>query len=182
TEEDFVWISVGRLIQAKDYPNLLRAFAQIMISGAKVELWIAGYGDAVYEAELRAFAQKLGIEAQVRWLGSRRDIPALLDAADGFVLSSAWEGMPLALGEAMAMRKLVVATDVGGVREMMGDTGGLVRAGDSGLLADTMGRMMVLSDIDKARIGEAARVRVLERFSMEAKAREWEEVYRSVQS
>jgi glycosyltransferase involved in cell wall biosynthesis len=70
---------------------------------------------------VQALAADLG--NSVRWLGLRRDMPALLDAADGFVLSSAWEGMPLAVGEAMAMEKSVVATDVGGVRELMGDTG-----------------------------------------------------------
>ena len=57
----------------------------------------------------------------VRWLGLRRDMPALLDAADAFVSGSAWEGMPLAVGEAMAMAKPVVATDVGGVRELVGE-------------------------------------------------------------
>ena len=193
TKKDFVWITVGRLAPAKDHPNLLRAFALVLEACAEAplwmvgrpldaRLWIVGSGEPSYTNELRALTRQLGITARVRWLGPRRDIAALLDAADGFVLSSAWEGMPLALGEAMAMGKLVVATDVGGVREMMGDTGGLVRAGDSGLLAEMMGRTMALSDKDKARIGSAARARVLERFSMEAKTREWEEVYRSVQS
>ncbi|HEX8812284.1 MAG TPA: glycosyltransferase [Terracidiphilus sp.] len=182
SEQDFIWITVGRLTPAKDYPNLFRAFAQLSSSETKTVLWIAGYGDAAYEGQLRALAQELGIEPRVHWLGPRRDIAALLNAADGFVLSSAWEGMPLALGEAMAMGKLIAATDVGGVREMTGDIGGLVRAGDSGRLAEMMGRTMALGDIDKAQIGNAARARVLERFSMEAKTREWEEVYRSVQS
>ena len=67
----------------------------------------------------------------MRWLGLRRDMPALLDAADGFVSGSAWEGMPLAVGEAMVMEKPIVATDVGGVRELVGDAGAIVEAKDS---------------------------------------------------
>ena len=103
-----------------------------------------------------------------------------LDAADAFVLASAWEGMPLALGEAMAMGKPVVATDVGGVREMTAESNWLVTAGNSNALAEAMARMMALSDTERLKIGEAARARILQRFSMEAKTREWEEIYRSV--
>jgi glycosyltransferase involved in cell wall biosynthesis len=71
----------------------------------------------------------MGLNGALRWLGLRRDVPALLDDADAFVLSSAWEGMPLAIGEAMAMAmdKPVVATNVGGPRERVGDCGVLVR-------------------------------------------------------
>ena len=69
-------------------------------------------------------------------------MPALLDAADGFVLASAWEGMPLAVGEAMAMEKPVVATDVGGVRELVGDAGVIVSAKDPEGLAQAMLELM----------------------------------------
>ena len=65
-------------------------------------------------------------------------MPALLDGADAFVSGSAWEGMPLAVGEAMAMEKPVVATDVGGVRELVGDAGVIVPAKDSEALASAM--------------------------------------------
>jgi len=125
-------------------------------------------------------ARNLGIEDKIRWLGSRQDMVALLDAADAFVLASAWEGMPLALGEAMAMGKPLVATDVGGVREMAAESNWLVPAGNSNALAEAMARMMALSDTERLKIGEAARARILQRFSMEAKTREWEEIYRFV--
>ena len=177
-ENDFVWIAVGRLAPAKDYPNLLRAFALV----PNASLWIVGDGDPAYTEELRILARTLKIEDRVRWLGVRRDVAALLDAADAFVLASAWEGMPLAVGEAMAMAKPVVATDVGGVRQMLGDSETLARAGNPGALAEKMARVMALSDADRLKIGEAARARVLEQFSMAAKAREWEETYRSVLS
>jgi glycosyltransferase involved in cell wall biosynthesis len=180
TEGDFVWIAVGRLAPAKDYPNLLRAFAALQLEQPAVCIWIVGAGEPSYTIELQSLAHNLGIEDKIRWLGSRQDIAALVDAADAFVLASAWEGMPLALGEAMAMAKPVVATHVGGVREMIGDNGSLVPAGNSGALAETMNRMMALSNQDRHQIGNAARTRILTHFSMEAKTREWEEIYRSV--
>jgi glycosyltransferase involved in cell wall biosynthesis len=178
-ENDFVWIAVGRLAPAKDYPNLLHAFFALHTARPAAELWIIGAGEPSYTDELRAMARKLGIENSIRWLGARQDIATLLDAADAYVLASAWEGMPLALGEAMAMAKPIVATDVGGVREMKGEDDGIVAAGNSHILAAAMARIMTLGNSDRLRIGEAARLRILDRFSMEAKTREWEEIYRS---
>jgi glycosyltransferase involved in cell wall biosynthesis len=178
-EDDFVWIAVGRLAPAKDYPNLLHAFSALRLEQPTAKLWIIGAGEPSYTDELQVLARALGIEDRVRWLGARQDVAALLDAADAFVLASAWEGMPLALGEAMAMAKPVVATDVGGVREMAGHTNWLVEAGNSHALAEAMARMMALIVDDRLKIGETARARILENFSMEAKMREWDEIYRS---
>ncbi len=178
--EKFVWLAVGRLAPAKDYPNLLRAFARVRDANGDAELWIAGDGAAEYARELRLQAEGLGLRESVRWLGLRRDVAALLDAADGFVLASAWEGMPLAAGEAMAMEKPVVATDVGGVRELAGDAGELVGAGDSDALAAAMVAIMRMSEDERARMGAAARTRVVERFGIDAKAEEWEQVYRAI--
>jgi len=110
----------------------------------------------------------------------RRDIPALLDAADGFVLSSAWEGMPLVVGEAMAMAKPVVATDVGGVRELVGDSGAKVSAKDSNALGEAMLAMMRRPAAARAELGRKARERILNCFGMDAKAHEWEALYLSV--
>ena len=124
----FVWLSVGRITAAKDPENLLWAFESVCRSCDEVQLWIAGELPA--QADVRsskvpvAMPQSAG--DKIRLLGLRIDIPALLDAADGFVLASAWEGMPLAVGEAMAMEKPIVATDVGGVRELVGETATVV--------------------------------------------------------
>jgi glycosyltransferase involved in cell wall biosynthesis len=107
-------------------------------------------------------------------------MPALLDAADGFVLASAWEGMPLALGEAMAMEKPIVATDVGGVRELVGETGFIVPAKSPEGLAGAMLEAMRRTPQARDSLGRAARERVLAHFSMDAKAGEWEALYRAV--
>ncbi len=179
-ENDFVWIAVGRLAPAKNYPNLLGAFSTLRkVPAAK--LWIVGSGEPAYTDGLKTLARELRIENSIRWLGAQQNVAPLLDAADAFVLASAWEGMPLALGEAMAMAKPVVATDVGGVREMISEDKYLVPAEDSSALAEKMSAIMNLSNADRIQIGAAARTRILTHFSMEAKVQEWEAIYHSVQ-
>jgi len=166
--ESFIWLTAGRIAPAKDIPNLQRAFALVRAAHPATQLWIAGEGEPMAAQE------------NVSWLGLRRDLPALLDAADGFVLGSAWEGMPLVIGEAMTMEKPIVATDVGGVRELVGDAGVLVSAKDSRALADAMIALMEMPADDRRKLGEAARVRIKQGFSMEARAGEWERLYQDV--
>ena len=177
---DFIWLAVGRLAPAKDYPTLLRAFVRICSVHPGAQLWIAGQGIASALAELEDLAKRLGVEPRTRFLGLRRDLPALFDAADAFVLSSAWEGMPLAVGEAMAMQKPVVATDVGGVRELAGECARLVAARDSAALAEAMDAVMREPEEVRQARGRAARMRIETQFSVEARVEEWEEIYRSV--
>jgi glycosyltransferase involved in cell wall biosynthesis len=177
--EGFIWLAAGRLVPAKDYPNLLRALAMLRATHSSVQLWIAGEGTVDAVAALEKLAAELGVDQCVHCLGLRRDLNALLDAADGFVLSSAWEGMPLVLAEAMAMEKAVVATDVGGVRELVGETGALVPARDADALAKEMDAVMRAPEHVRRAQGEAARARILGHFSIDARTAEWEAVYRS---
>jgi glycosyltransferase involved in cell wall biosynthesis len=177
-QEGFVWLAAGRIVPAKDFPNLLRAFTRVRAEIPEARLWIAGEAlDAGSEA-IQAQAAELG--ASVRWLGLRRDMPALLDAADGFVLASAWEGMPLVVGEAMAMEKPVAATDVGGVRELVGEAGVIVPAKNPEALAEAMLEMMRRTDEARGALGRLARERIATHFSIDAKADEWEALYRAV--
>ncbi len=178
--DEFVWFTAGRIVPAKDYPNLLRAFSRVHAAIPVARLWIAGEAVGAEPAAVQTLAAELGLETCVRWLGLRRDVPALLDAADGFVLASAWEGMPLALGEAMAMEKPVVATDVGGVGELVGDSGGIVPARNPDALAEAMLETMRRTNDARGALGRAARERIAARFSIEAKADEWEAYYRAV--
>ena len=177
---DFIWLSAGRLVPAKDYRNLLLAFSNVYAAAPDTQLWIAGNGDAEYAEALQIKAAELGLTPAVHWLGDRRDIPALLDAADGFALASAWEGMPLAIAEAMAMEKPVVATGVGGVGELVEGCGLTVPPRDSSALARAM--LSIMNTPAKARrfLGQSARQRVVEHFNIEQKADEWEALYRNV--
>ena len=180
--DEFVWLAVGRNTAAKDHANLMQAFGQVWREHPQSMLWIAGGSLAGGKKAYGAISMPHGALDHVRRLGVRRDIPALLDAADGFVLSSAWEGMPLAVGEAMAMEKPVVATDVGGVRELIGDCGLVVPAKNVTALAQGMQAVMKQSLQERAAMGRVARERIVNSFSMDARADEWEAVYRSALS
>jgi glycosyltransferase involved in cell wall biosynthesis len=177
---EFIWLAAGRMAPAKDYPNLLHAFARVREGEPRARLWIAGEPAGPKSGAVQAMAAKLGIEASVRLLGLRRDMPALIDAADGFVLASAWEGMPLVVGEAMAMEKPVVATDVGGVRELAGDCGVIVPACSADALARAMLDVMRRAPEARSSLGRVARERIAAHFSIDAKADEWETLYRKV--
>jgi len=176
----FVWLNAGRLTRAKDIPNLLRAFVRVLDTRMDAELWIAGDDIEGGREELEAMAATLGISYAVRWLGVRRDLPAWMDAADGFVLASAWEGMPLVLAEAMAKAKPVVATEVGGVRELVGGEGRVAAAGDSKALAQAMLDVMSMPEAERLALGRQARERMLAGFSLEAWAARWLALYREL--
>lgn len=179
---DFIWLAAGRNVPAKDFPNLMHAFAKIWPAFPRTRLWITGERGAGATGRKRyeGLATPRGTLDRVRFLGLRRDMPAVLDAADGFVLSSAWEGMPLVVGEAMAMEKPVVATDVGGVRELLGTTGALVPAHDAESLAKAMLDVMNQAPEARKEIGCRGRERIQASFNMKDRADDWETFYGSL--
>jgi glycosyltransferase involved in cell wall biosynthesis len=109
---EFVWLAVGRFEVAKDYPNMLRGFAKVRAHHPQAVLLLVGRGSLQPETE--ALTQELGLAGAVRFLGVRSDVPVVMSAADGYVMSSAWEGMPMVLLEAAAAGLPIVATMAGG--------------------------------------------------------------------
>jgi glycosyltransferase involved in cell wall biosynthesis len=166
----FVWLAAGRLIWKKDFATLLEAFAHV---GSGV-LLIAG--DGPQEADLKAMG------SGARFLGRREDMPALMNAADAFVLSSVVEGLPLVLLEAAASGLPAAATDAGGVREAVadGETGFVTPAGDAAALAAAMSRLAALPEAARERMGQAARAAAGTRFDCNRIAAEWERLYREL--
>lgn len=120
----------------KDHATLLRGMALLP---AGVELWLAGEGETM--AEMQALAQELGVMDRVKFLGRCEDIPAILSQSDIAVLSSHYEGQPMSLIEAMAAGLPVVASDVAGIHETVGDAGILVPHGDAEALAEAIRRL-----------------------------------------
>jgi glycosyltransferase involved in cell wall biosynthesis len=173
--DTMVFIAVGRLFEAKDYPNLLTAFAEVSASLPNSCLWIVG--DGPLRVELENMSGDLGLAERVRFLGVRHDIPALLRAADVFVLSSSWEGFGLVVAEAMATGTRVVATDCGGVREVVGDCGYLVPPCDSKALGNAMLVAANLSAEQVETLGRTARQRIVELFSLDRAVDRWLEIY-----
>jgi glycosyltransferase involved in cell wall biosynthesis len=180
--DDFIWLAAGRIVSAKGFLNLLEAFAQVWVEHPQTQLWIAGEHPRTKSprAEYTGLIVPKGTTERIHQLGLIRDMPALLDAADGFVLSSAWEGMPLVVGEAMAMEKPVVATDVGGVHELLGDTGTIIPSRDPDALAKAMLDVMRRPIQLRRVLGRAARERVVTQFDARILFPKWELLYRSL--
>jgi glycosyltransferase involved in cell wall biosynthesis len=178
-ETPFRWIAVGRLAPVKDYPTLLRAFAALPCAPT---LQIAGTGPD--EANLRTLARQLGIVCRVDFAGFHADIQPLLAHADGFVLSSLWEGLPVSVLEASAAGLPIVATGAAGTREAMipGKSGLLVPVGDVVALTNAMARIMTLPRAERLRMGANGRQFVAETRSIEKVADRWEQLYASLQS
>lgn len=167
-------LAVGRLAEVKDYPTLLHAFSRIKKN--KAVLWIAGGGDLL--AELQALTHELGIAEAVSFLGVRSDTEALYNAADLSVLSSKWEGFGLVVAEAMASEKVVVASDCGGVGEVLGNCGYLVPTQDPDRLAEALQQALALDHEQAALIGQKARQRVVERYSLDNTIDTWTAIFR----
>jgi glycosyltransferase involved in cell wall biosynthesis len=176
----FVWLAVGRYEVAKDYPNMLRAFARVRSSQPDAVLLIVGRGSL--QSETEALAAELALGDAVRFLGVRSDVPRVMSAADGYVMSSAWEGMPMVLLEAAAAGLPIVATTVGGNHEVVVHerTGFLVPPRDDAALAAGMLRLGEMTDVERRLMGERGREHIRSHYGLARVADRWEEIYRAV--
>jgi glycosyltransferase involved in cell wall biosynthesis len=155
----------------KDYATMLEAMAR----QPEGVLLVAGEGPL--KAELQSQSESLG--TRVRFLGLREDVPDLMNACDGFVMSSIVEGLPMVLIEAALAGLPTVATDAGGVREVIreGQTGWVVPPGDATALAEAMQRLTSLPVAVRHQMGESARRDAEERFHLSEVASRWERLY-----
>ncbi len=137
-------LSVGRVVEAKNYPLLVDAMVELGGKIPRARCLIVGDGDR--RSEVEAKIDSLGAGDNIKMAGTRRDIADLLSAADIFALSSVREGLPVSILEAMAAGTPVVSTDVGGVGDAVtGEVNGLlVPSGDIKALAGAFER--ILSD------------------------------------
>jgi glycosyltransferase involved in cell wall biosynthesis len=155
--------------------TMLEAMAILRQREPAARLLILGPGD---HRALQTRAAELAVLDAVSFLGQRDDVADILAVADVGVLSSDFEGMPLAILEYMAAGLPVVSTDVGGVPEIVreGETGLLVPRGDSRALADRIGRLIADPELAR-RMGQNGRRLQQERFSAEAMVRETTALY-----
>jgi glycosyltransferase involved in cell wall biosynthesis len=168
--------TVGNLFAVKGQTYLLKACKTVAGEFPTFVLLIAGEGEQM--DSLRKEASDLGIARNVRFLGFRNDVPSLLQAMDVFVLPSLSEGLPLSILEALALKKPVVATNVGGVSEIIEDgiNGYFVPPKSPEALAHRI-LMLLHGPGVAARIGEAGRKRVEDAFALERMVREYESLY-----
>jgi glycosyltransferase involved in cell wall biosynthesis len=176
TPEAFVWLAVGNLRPAKDHPNLVAAVRCLRSRGRAFHVLVAGEGPL--RSHVEGLIAEDGLERVITLLGHRSDVQALYAAADALVLSSAWEGLPNVVLEAAAAGLPVVATDTGGVRELVEDrvTGLVVPHRDAWALAEGMATMMDLTPQRRRAMGAEGRRHVQETFSYDRIMGEWKEL------
>jgi glycosyltransferase involved in cell wall biosynthesis len=176
-EDKFIWLAVGRLCEVKDYPTLLQSFKQVVRHNSNCQLLIVGDGED--RSALEMLSKSLEVDSNVKFLGIREDIPRIMNAADAYVMSSLWEGMPMVLLEASACELPMVATDVGGNREVVkeGISGYLARSSDSDHLAGKMVSLMSLPTDDREVMGRKGREYVMQHYEMDAIIAKWESLY-----
>lgn len=175
SQDDCVFLAVGRLTPAKDYPNLLDAFAQLPLSA---KLLIVGDGELKQILQNQIIEKNL--DASVQFLGKRHDVNELLSMADIFVLSSAWEGFGLVVAEAMSCERVVIATDCGGVKEVLNDAKWLVQPKNTAQLASKMFEATQLSMTQQHMLGQQHRQRVIQQYAVSIMLENWLAIYKKI--
>ncbi|RRD91305.1 glycosyltransferase [Conchiformibius steedae] len=171
-----VLLAVGRLEEPKDYPNLIQALE--LIKRKEIYNWqMVIVGSGTLKNEIETLIQSLGLAQEIKLIGMRYDISELMNIADIYVLSSKFEGLPTVLIEAMACEKFIVATDCGGITEILGSTGILVPPQNYIYLAKAIERALNLSEQEVYENGKYARNRVKKLFSSESYIKNWLELY-----
>jgi len=180
SDDDFLAVFVGRLVPIKRVDVLLRAVAHARETGTSMRLLLVG--DGPLRAELEQLANTLGLSGSVTFLGLRFDMPSIFAACDVAVLTSDNEAIPVAMIEAAAAGRAAIATDVGGVAEVVtSGTGYLVPPGD----AAAMGNCLVHAATHRSELvekGRVARENVMGRYGSGRLIRDLEGFYEELLS
>ena len=172
-------LAVGRLQDQKDYPNLLRAIKLLKEEDHGLfKLVVAGDGEQ--REKIEQYIKDLELASDVFLLGRRNDIPRLMSAADVFVLSSKNEGFGLAVAEAMACGCLVVATDCGGVDEVLNKNGILVQKENYISLSKGLCQALNMDINNKNCLIDKARNHIYKEFDLENVAKKWNAIYEQI--
>ena len=177
-DDIFVFSIVGRLEPVKDHLNLFQAINSIK----EKRFIVLVIGKGYLEAELKQAVQKFGIDTHVKFLGLRTDVDKVILSSDCFVLSSKYEGLPIAILEAMAAGLPIVSTEVGAVPEVVENklNGILVSKENSDRLGQALSDMMCFDDKTRAVMGECSKERIKDHFASAVISNEWMSVYLSV--
>lgn len=175
--EAILVLNVGRLVSEKDQATLIEAFRLVAKAVPNARLVIAGEGPL--RPTLQDRIVQGGLATLATLAGARSDIPDLLRAADVFALSSRIEGMPLAVGEALATGLPVVATAAAGVAELAGDTATITPIGDAAALASALEKAIRQLPGTQAQ-RDRRRQQIVSRFDVSAVARQWLVNYRQL--
>ena len=172
------FISVGRMVGVKNQSMMIRAFAQVLDQRPDARLQLVG--DGPDRAYLQTLVTTLGVSSSVEFLGFRHDVAELLAGADVYLMSSHYEGVSIAILEAMRAELPTVGTRVGGVPETVkhGHSGLLVADNDEVAFAQAM--LGLLQDGSRRlAMGHAAAQTQREAFSLESAAQRYVQLYAS---
>lgn len=177
-DREMVIGTVANFRPQKDYPNLLHAARALLDRGIAARVVAVGQGPQ--DAEIRSLHESLGLGDRVILTGFRADAARVMGACDAFTLASRWEGLPVAVMEALALGLPIVATDVGGLTEEFTDgvDAVLVPPRDSVALAEAWARVCT-DDALRERLADASLERARE-FDVDRTVEELESVYRRV--
>ena len=170
----------ARFDPQKDHQSLLQAAKILRAEMPKTHFILCGDGIDPHNGTLTGWIADHGLEDVIHLLGPRTDMARIMAACDVVVSSSAFgEGFPNVLGEGMAAGTPCVATDVGDARLIVGDTGRVVPPRDPQALAAALGDVLNLSDTERRRLGERARSRIAERYSLDAITAQYAALYQT---
>lgn len=169
-------VAIGRLTAQKQFDLLLRAFSRAFADDERWSLEI--YGDGPLREALAALARQLGAGERIRFVGVTADLWAAIARGQIFVLSSAYEGFPNAMLEAMAVGLACIAFDCpSGPRELAGERAAiLVPPGDLEQLANAMRRLAADAG-ERVRLGQAGAESVRRRFAQADIVARWDELF-----
>lgn len=171
---DFLFLNVGRLTPAKDQRTLISAFQGVVMKYPTVKLLIVGEGEL--REELEQQISHLNLEQQVILAGNQQHVEVYYNAADCFVLSSAWEGFPMVLLEAMSCGLPVVTTNLGGCIEAVNYIEYMVKPRDTEALFLKMRQVYEMTKAERETLGRKNREKVL-RFDIEQICQQWLDIY-----
>jgi glycosyltransferase involved in cell wall biosynthesis len=177
-DDEQLVIAVGSLVERKGHMVLLRALAQLEREGLPKTWHVAIAGHGELEGALKSFIAATGLIGRAHVLGHRDDVPDLLAAADVFAMPSLWEGLPVAMLEAMFACKPVIASACSGIPEAIesGTHGLLAPPGDQAALASALRQLLTLPEL-RTRLGSAGRDRAAERYSVAGMVDAYEKAY-----
>lgn len=179
--EDVLLIGlIGRYHSLKDHATFLHAAGLLLKRQPAVHFLMAGEQVNRENIELTSLIEKWTLQQAVHLLGKREDVPDLMASLDIAALTSISEGFPNVVGEAMSCEVPCTVTDVGDAAWLVGETGKVVSPRDPEGMAVAMESLIAMGAQQRAILGQNARARIIDLFSVQAIARQYEQIYERV--